>query len=215
MTRMKPKHTIGHTRGRTLGTTAGFTTRKQVAGLTLIEVLITVIILAVGLLGMAAMQMTGIRSASGSGFRTQASILINDIAERVRANPTAIDAGTFADVDSGDDIDCDAEPAPYCSTYYDGSNTVAAAACTPAQLAAYDINVWFCGEVHGDNREGGVSASLPQGSATIVCNDSDLADALPCTPGSTHTISLSWEEPNPQRNGPETVVQTISLNIQP
>jgi type IV pilus assembly protein PilV len=189
-------------------------TRNKIAGLTLIEVLITIVILAVGLLGMAAMQVVGIRSANGSGFRTQASLLANDIAERMRANPTAIDNNTFLDIDSAD-IDCSAPPATYCSAYFDGDAAVAAASCTSAQLATYDVNTWFCGEVNSGARTGGVAGSLPQSSAAIACTDADGADADACSIGSTHTITLSWVEPNTQRNGDATVEQSISIILQP
>lgn len=55
-------------------------------GATLIEVLITVLILAVGLLGVAGMQMTSIQSNHSAYYRTQATVLAADLAERMRAN---------------------------------------------------------------------------------------------------------------------------------
>jgi type IV pilus assembly protein PilV len=55
-------------------------------GFTLIEVLVTMVILSVGLLGMAALQLTGIRNNQGSAMRTQATMLAYDIVDRMRAN---------------------------------------------------------------------------------------------------------------------------------
>jgi type IV pilus assembly protein PilV len=57
-------------------------------GIGLIEVLIAVLILAIGLLGLASMQTNGIRMTNGSMSRTQAVFLANDIVERARANRT-------------------------------------------------------------------------------------------------------------------------------
>ena len=193
--------------------------RKAMAGLTMIEILVTLIILSIGLLGMAAMQLSGIRSANNSTFRTQATLLADDIAERMRANPTAVDNNDFAAINSAS-INCTTAPTPYCGEYYNGSSQVAAQSCTPSQMATYDINVWFCGEMNSGARRGGVQALLPQATATITCTDIDPAsgaDGDTCTNRSSyHTITLGWSEPNPdQRSGTAaTVNQSISVTVQ-
>ena len=192
--------------------------RPTQSGLTLIEVLVTVVILAVGLLGMAAMQLSGIRGANGANYRTQATIYANDLAERMRANPDGLYTDhAFLNVDTSA-INCAAAPATYCSAYYDGSNQVAPANCTTAQMATFDLNVWYCGEVNSGIRIGGLNTTLPEGDATIVCNDvnppsGDDGDA--CTFSSPHTIRVSWTEPNPQRNGPATIDQSVAIVITP
>jgi hypothetical protein len=35
---------------------------------------------------------------------------------------------------------------------------------------------------------------LPAGTGSIVCNDSDATDVMPCSPNSTLTITLMWDE---------------------
>jgi len=55
-------------------------------GIGLVEVMIAVLILAIGLLGLASMQTNGIRMNNGSMSRSQAVFLANDIVERARAN---------------------------------------------------------------------------------------------------------------------------------
>ncbi len=55
-------------------------------GIGLVEVLIAVLILAIGLLGLASMQTNGMRMTNGSMSRSQAVFLANDIVERARAN---------------------------------------------------------------------------------------------------------------------------------
>lgn len=64
-------------------------------GTTLIEVLIAVVILAVGLLGMAGLQATSVRTNQGAYYRSQASILANDMADRMRANRDRALAGDY------------------------------------------------------------------------------------------------------------------------
>jgi len=188
---------------------------RKPAGFTLIEVLVTIVILSVGLLGMAALQITGVRSATGATSRTQATLLADDIVERMRANVTAVDANLFAAVDSTA-INCAALPNPYCGEYYDGTNNVAAASCTPAQMAAFDINVWFCGATSSGIRRGGVTNSLASATATITCSDKDTTDTDACTDRSPHVITLGWTENNPQKDaaGTTTTTQSISMSIQ-
>src|SRR5690606_3184429 len=55
-------------------------------GFTLIEVLVTVIVLAIGLLGLAALQFSGLRYTHSAYQRSQATILTNDIIDRMRVN---------------------------------------------------------------------------------------------------------------------------------
>lgn len=180
----------------------------------MIEVLVTIVILSVGLLGMAALQITGVRSATGATSRTQATLLIDDIIERMRTNVTAVDANTFAAIDSAT-IDCTATPNPYCEEYYDGTNNVAATTCTTAQLATHDLNVWFCGVSSAGTRRGGVTNTLASATATITCTDKDTADTDACTNRSPHTVTIGWTETNPQQGGAAaTTTQSISMTIE-
>lgn len=67
-------------------------------GMTLIEVLVTLVLISVGLLGVAALQMTSLRNNHEAYFRSQASILAADILERIRADAMGFRAGEY-DVD--------------------------------------------------------------------------------------------------------------------
>ena len=59
---------------------------RSSGGFTLLEVLITVVIFSVGLLGLAGLQATGIKLNHSSLLRTQATLLANDVADCMRAN---------------------------------------------------------------------------------------------------------------------------------
>jgi type IV pilus assembly protein PilV len=96
-------------------------------GDTLIEVLITVLILAVGVLGVAAMQVTTLQNLNSSYNTSVAEIVAEDLSERMRANPTGALADSY--VHSG--------PAPV--NYPD----CVANACNMGDLAAYDVGSWL------------------------------------------------------------------------
>jgi type IV pilus assembly protein PilV len=60
--------------------------RTTVAGFSLLELLITLVILSIGLLGLGLMQTTGLGLTKTAYSRTQAMMLASDIADRIRAN---------------------------------------------------------------------------------------------------------------------------------
>ena len=65
-------------------------------GFTLFEVLVTMLIVSFGLLGIAGVLASGLRSDQSSYSRSQASWLANDIIDRMRANRVAAEAPAFA-----------------------------------------------------------------------------------------------------------------------
>jgi type IV pilus assembly protein PilV len=64
-------------------------------GFTLIEALVALLVLSIGLLGVAALQLTSLRSNTSSSYRSQATFLAYDIADRMRANRQAARAGGY------------------------------------------------------------------------------------------------------------------------
>jgi type IV pilus assembly protein PilV len=69
-------------------------------GFTLLEVLVSLVIIAIGLLGMVGLQVTTMKNNNNSGMRTQAMFLAEDLAERMRANETINYANVSAGCDS-------------------------------------------------------------------------------------------------------------------
>jgi len=55
-------------------------------GMTLIEILVAIVVLSIGLLGMAGLQLKGMQVNQGSVYRWQAAMLAEDIADRMRAD---------------------------------------------------------------------------------------------------------------------------------
>lgn len=64
-------------------------------GFTLVEVLVTMVILSVGLLGIAALHTASLRNNLDSALRSQASALAADIADRMRGNRDDALAGNY------------------------------------------------------------------------------------------------------------------------
>ena len=69
--------------------------RSALAGFTLVEILVTMVILSAGLLGIAALHTATLRNNLDSAFRSQASALAADIADRMRANRNVALTGSY------------------------------------------------------------------------------------------------------------------------
>ena len=72
-----------------LNTFAPHALPRYQAGMTLIEVLMTVLILAIGLVGAALLQLNALRFTDSSRMTSQASFIAYDMLDRIRANPAA------------------------------------------------------------------------------------------------------------------------------
>ncbi len=142
------------------------THRQQ--GLSLLEVLISLVVLSVGLLGIAGMQATGLRNNHSAYTKTQASALAVDMADRIRANADA--AANYVGLDTANTASF---PAPTAAT----CNTTTTTNCTPAEMAVYDKYQWSQPIVSG------AAPLIPGGQATIT------------QVGAIFTITLFWLEP--------------------
>ena len=119
-------------------------TRSSVsmAGFSLVEVLIALIIMSVGMLGIAGLYVHSMQAGRTSLFRHHAVTLAGDVADRIRANPL----GGAAYVGGGADNNCVAG----------GVN------CTAAEMAAKDVFLW------AEQAE----ATLPDGEVTVEYDNS-------------------------------------------
>jgi type IV pilus assembly protein PilV len=62
---------------------------SRIRGYTLIEVMVALVVLSIGLLGVAGLQLVGLRNNLSASSRTQASYLADDIIDRMRSNYAA------------------------------------------------------------------------------------------------------------------------------
>ena len=123
------------------------TIRAQVvkqSGFTLLEVLISLVILAIGLLGLSALQVTGLKDNLSAYQRSQATQLTYDIIDRMRANK--ISASNYLT----------SYMAPSTATQIAGCST--SAGCNASQMAQNDLYEW--------NTE--LTDLLPNGKGTIT-----------------------------------------------
>ncbi len=72
---------------------------RRERGFALVEALVATVIVGVGLLGLMQLILTSLREGVEALTRTQAITLVGDIAERIRANPGALDAYDLANYD--------------------------------------------------------------------------------------------------------------------
>ena len=98
----------------------------KLRGFSLVEVLIALVIMSVGMLGIAGLYVQSMQAGRTSMFRHHAVTLASDIADRIRANPTA--QGSYGSVfnDEGTDNGCVAL----------GND------CDPDEMAQHDISIW-------------------------------------------------------------------------
>jgi type IV pilus assembly protein PilV len=94
-------------------------------GFTLVEALAALVVLAIGLLGVAKLFLLTIRGNASTTSRLYAVNLAADLADRIRANRTAGSAYAGAGTDYG------------CV-----GGVMGATLCTPAQMAATDLLLW-------------------------------------------------------------------------
>ena len=167
-------------------------TNSLQTGFTLIEVLVTVFVLAFGILGFAGLQTEGMKNGRVAELRTGVTQEAYNIADRIRANVEgAVTGGYVANAAPGVGYDCEALFA----------GTFVANQCSSTEMANADLDRWFAT----------LADVLPSGTGAITCADSVAADADACTRGSLYTINLTWEEST--RIGFAT--KTFSMDIQP
>ncbi|SEA98093.1 type IV pilus modification protein PilV [Alkalimonas amylolytica] len=69
--------------------------KKFQSGVSLLEVMIAMLVLGIGLLGVAALQASSVRNTQNSYERTIAIVMVDSVIESIRANPNA-GAGAYA-----------------------------------------------------------------------------------------------------------------------
>ena len=146
------------------------------AGISLIEILVTVLILAIGSLGIASLQIAGLKYSSGSYARTQAIILSDDMASRLKANRNSALNPTFG---GGFGV------SPYELNTFEFTRAVQrdciTTACDEDELAEYDLASWV----------NEVSRVLPSGSGRIRVFDSQNPDGIR---ERQFSIELQWRQ---------------------
>ncbi len=160
--------------------------RKQL-GVGLIEILVTVVLLSMGFLAAARMQVEGMRFSQSAYYQSQAFFLANDMINRMRTNNRGVEAGDY------DNISTSASASdPKCSTNF----------CSPSQIALQDIYEWSS-YFHPQDTTGTFIPALPStasipASASVTPFDEDI-----------YAVQLVWSE---IIEGADTM-QSLTLNF--
>lgn len=174
-------------------------------GFSMVELLVAVLIFAIGLVGLAGLQLAGLRSNQTAYHRSVATQLAYDMIDRMRSNAAILNSDRLNNTESYRDV----SPA---TTAASNPLQCETNLCSPADLAVYDLKRW--------NTQ--LAAQLPGGKG-IVCLDStpDIGDSANPTAtcdalggtGKIYAIKIWWDD---NRDGTTTqgFVTSFQLNGQ-
>ena len=163
----------------------------EFVGATLIEILVALLVVAIGLLGMTALQTVSLRQLQSASLRTQAGILGGDMLERVLSNRLGAALGAYEGGVAGLN--------PGCQSLL---------GCDAAVLAGHDIAQW----------QAALQSSLPAATG-IVCIDSTPHDGAPeatdcdgavLDSATFHAVKIWWDD---DRDGLAEKRITLSLRL--
>jgi type IV pilus assembly protein PilV len=150
-------------------------------GFSLVEVMVALVVVSIGLLGIAKMQALALSSTGTAKMRSLASIQAASLASTLRADRNywskiaanlTVNVSATGAVSSTQDPTLNAAPTPLC--------TSAAAPCTSAQIAAQDLSEWATALV----------AVLPGLTSAVVTCQVDATAVNPVT----CAVRLNWNE---------------------
>lgn len=141
-----------------------FKLMNKSTGFTLIELLVAVLVLSVGLLGLAGLQVTGLKNNQNAYYRSQATQLAYDMGDRMRAN--VIGASTYTSNSASTAI-----TQPTCIT---------TTGCTPQNMALNDLFEW---------NSNLLTAGLPMVVGTITVVTTTTTPNV-----SIYTITIKWDD---------------------
>lgn len=141
-------------------------------GFTILEVLIAILITAIGVLGIAGLQAFTLKATHGSNLRSIATRQAYEIADSVRANNLGLTNGNYNNQQGVEVTNC-----------YRSSG------CSALEMAQMDVYLW--------NQTN--AALLPRG-AGFICTDSTPNDGVPAAPAcdnqpnAPYVIKIWWDE---------------------
>jgi type IV pilus assembly protein PilV len=181
----------------------------QAAGFSLLEVLVALLVLSVGLLGIAKMEALALATTATSSRRSIAALEASSLAATMHLNrgfwgsaasglQITISGTTITNLPGGTVVDCDFG---------------AAAPCTDVGLAAYDLNQWATA----------LSNVLPNDQATVQCNASTPLECEIQIQWSEQAVAMysaqaqSASSTTSQNNGTTAAIEnpTYTLYVQP
>ncbi len=151
------------------------------SGFSLIEIMIAALLLSIGILGVAGLQVIGMKGTQQSHMKQQAVAVLHSLTERMHSNKPGVLAANYAQ--DSDTFDCANKPV--CGV---GAN------CSSADIATVDLHNVFCGFKAGTAPN--TSGIKSQATGDVV----SLADAqmsvnciTDCSDGEIR-LEINWQE---------------------
>jgi type IV pilus assembly protein PilV len=137
----------------------------HIRGFTLVEVLVSLVVLSMGLLGIAKLVLFSSHSNDSAYLRSQATDLAYAILDDMRGNRAQAMAGAYI-------IPLNTAPG--------APGACLGVGCAPAALATYDVNTWLAR----------LAASLPSGTGSVLTTTS----VAPAPVGTMAVIIVQWDD---------------------
>ncbi len=148
--------------------TKRFNSINQSHGVSMIENLIALLVISIGLLGLAGLQASTLRNATDATYRATAVQQAKDMVNRIIVNTAGVTAGNYSAIPP-------APPSP--ATFCD------AATCTAAQLAVFDAWEWNTANTN----------MLPGGGGTVVGIPLAIPSPNPSLVSTLFTVTVRWD----------------------
>jgi type IV pilus assembly protein PilV len=149
-----------------------FNSKKSQHGFSMIEVLASLVVIGVGLLGLSGLQIASMKGTNNAHSRNVATMLAMELSDRMRANQGGVEGGFY-----DNDVSC--------STSVNQCRT---SLCSPENIAKLDVQEVMCGVIKNSKREGGVANLLIGGTLTVERNTGCPGLIDP----NKHKINISW-----------------------
>ena len=169
-------------------------------GVSLLEVLISVLVLSVGLLGLGKLQLFSLKGSNDAHFHTVASFLAADLGDRMRTNPDGVALAGYEITNIESIALCSATPPKLC---------IGTSYCSATELATFDLYQISCGIKNGASVSSGMKHLLPSATMSVDCG------GVVCNSNLQHTITLSWEETDNNDEDESGQIRTLVWNILP
>lgn len=159
---------------------------RATTGFTLLEVLIAIIVISIGLLGVARLQLTGMQYVTDSQFRTQASLLAQGMVDKIYAN--SVDLTVYQDILCNGAASCTRNGVAV------GTSTCLTSECSSQELADRDVLNWASDiAVNMPSGRGWVCHGAIADAAAGTCNNAAGRDDW--------TVTILWDEARDGRTG--------------
>ena len=165
-------------------------TGNRQRGVGIVEVLVALVVVSFGVLGMASLQLTGMKHSTGGFNRAKALMFAENMATRMRINEAGVDKSHYGNFDSEDAAFACSTTPKLCQAI---PSNLDPPMCNSQEFAAFDLYTLACGDINNaGNPVDGVQLALASGRIQVDC---DVRDGTGnCIPNSTHTITVTWQE---------------------